>query len=124
MVPASLHAEAVNGMGPSSAQSILNTPIPYRYRCSCHLYNEENSCPAILNNCFGVTSNNTACAEGNCDKERTSLFVSIFPPSEVKQEESALAMDTDPPFATGHPTRCAEVINTRAMAAVAALVSG
>src|SRR5688572_8243442 len=85
---------------------------------------EENCAPAICNNCFGVTSNNTAFAAGNSSSERMYRPVSIFPPMERKYEAKALAIDCDPPFGTGQPFKCAATIKTKPIAEVTALVNG
>ncbi len=47
-VPAFLLSSEINGIGPSSAQSTLNTPTPYLYFFSWEVYNDENFSPQFL----------------------------------------------------------------------------
>ncbi len=77
-VPARRQPSANQGIGSASAQSILNTPIPYRYRSSCHRYNEDQRCPPSCNTCRGVISSSTHSRRGQL-RHRPDIYPRLDP---------------------------------------------
>src|SRR5580692_10717025 len=123
-VPASRQAGACQGTGPLSAQSTLQTPGPYRNRCSARRDLAGSRSPASATNWRGVTSSSTARAFGRSRSDVTQRPVSIRPPSEVSSVTSASVSLALPPSTKGQPTECAIIRNSRPKELVSGLLSG
>ncbi len=117
-------ASALQGTGPSSAQSTLHVPAPGRKRAQGRPARRDSRPPASSRNCRGEVSSRTARAGGSEASEVTQVPVCTVPPRRRTSAASPVVMAALPPWTTGQPAPWPSAVSSSANADVSGAVSG